>query len=261
MAQAEVDEVELGLKGSVRVLKFFVAAFAMVTLLGTAWLAWFDDRRLRMTDDFAAIAGTAILALLVTAFVEAHLYMKKAKEALTEYAEVAEEEAGDWPHRMMFKGRDVGEYVKGLAGVTRVWGLVTSVLTGDLVLITLWAGVDGHGPARWLAWFSFLSTGYGFVFVTVVALMKVTFDGEDNVQLFWQIHTTQRRIWQPARERREAELRQRMTVRRLHFLASQLRNGALPPMLARQRFQVVPPGRVEEFTRTLHARATRHQAG
>lgn len=199
--QSEHDEAEIGLRGSVGTLKMLVVVFGLVSMLGTIWLAWIDDRRLRMTDDFAAVSGTAVLALLVTAFVEVHLYMKKAKTALSEYSSMIEE--SEEPVSFILRDRHVGAYVQGLASVTWLWGIVTSILTGNLVLIVLWACVDGHGPARWLAWLTFLSVCYGFVFVTVVALLKVAFDGDDSVQLYWKIQREQAAKHQAVRERRE----------------------------------------------------------
>ncbi len=76
------DDTESGLQGSVSLMKVLITLFGLTSVGGTIWLAWFDDRRLCMTNDFAAVAGAAVLALLVTAFVEVNAHMKRAKAAL-----------------------------------------------------------------------------------------------------------------------------------------------------------------------------------
>ncbi|MEU2502356.1 MULTISPECIES: hypothetical protein [Streptomyces] len=232
-------------------MRVLITIFVLTSAGGTIWLAWFDNRRLRMTDDFAAISGTAILALLVTAFVEVNARMKRAKAALAEYAEIAEEWAGKWPRPMMHNGRDLGLYAQSLSGVTAAWGLVTAILVGDLALVILWACVDGHGPARWLAWFTVLACCYGFVFVTVIALVKVIWDGEEVIELYWDIRRTQRRVWDAAREQRAAELQERRVVRRLEYLASSLRDGTLPPAYARSQIVVHPHAAAERVAEVL----------
>ncbi|MFD7994278.1 hypothetical protein [Streptomyces mexicanus] len=235
-------------------MKVLITLFGLTSVGGTIWLAWFDDRRLCMTNDFAAVAGAAVLALLVTAFVEVNAHMKRAKAALAGYAEIAEEEAGEWPHPMIRHDRDVGMYAQSLSGVTAVWALVTAILVGDLALVILWACVDGHGPARWLAWFTALCCCYGFEFVTVVALTKVIWDGEEVLRLYGDIRRKQRRIWDAARERRAAELQERITARQLDYLAGSLREGALPPACARRQIVVHAHATAERVAQALRER-------
>jgi hypothetical protein len=235
-------------------MRVLITIFALTSAGGTIWLAWFDDRRLRMTDDFAAISGTAILALLVTAFVEVNARMKRAKAALAEYAQVAEEQAGEWPRPMMHNGRHLGLYTQSLSGVTAVWGLVTAILVGDLALVILWACIDGHGPARWLAWFTVLSCCYGFVFVTVIALIKVIWDGGEVLELYGDIRRAQHRAWDAARERRATELRERVLARQLDYLARSLRGGTLPLAYARSQIVVHPSDTAEQAAQVLRRR-------
>ncbi|MER5996441.1 hypothetical protein [Streptomyces viridosporus] len=160
-----------------------IMAFVGLAALGPLWLFFFSGRRLAMSDDYAAISSAALLALLLLLLVELHLIMKEAAETVKAAREKRRElrQRGEEPS-------DLDSFDEALVSQTRltVLGLVTSVLlSGALILVCLWAAVDAHGPARWLAWTSWLFICWGFTFVVFLALGKIF--GENAKALFGRL--------------------------------------------------------------------------
>lgn len=179
--------------------------------LGLVWLLFFSGRRLRMTDDYAAISSATLLALLLVAFVEIHLYMKRAASVLAEKRRMIEDLVQgpadlDPPRDVsgaleLFRGHwsEAQWHVRTLNQATVLWLVTSTVLCSALILTCLWAAVDGHGPARWLAWTIWLSICWGFAVILLGAVVKALKDyreasmGEHQLQhVGWQLR---RELW------------------------------------------------------------------
>lgn len=143
---------------------------------------------LAMTNDYAAIVAAVIAAVLVIGFVEMHAFTSKGAEYLeallreefppTEDAEAATTRADAEPpsdaaldryHATIDRRIKAGLFLN-IAGV--VWMVLCPALVVALCLITFWAAVDGHGPARWLATYSFAVSSLGVVAVAAGALAR-----------------------------------------------------------------------------------------
>lgn len=160
--------------------------FGGLAVVGTLWLFFFSGRQLRMTDDYAAISSAALFGLLVLLLVEQHLQLKKALELLEKQRE---------------SGKDVAHIDQRLLDRSRstvMFYLTVVIMSGALVLTCLWASVDHHGPARWLAWLTWMSICWGFTLVATGAYAKATDDYQRVIQAqerladreTWWLHVT-----------------------------------------------------------------------
>ncbi|MDW6064027.1 hypothetical protein SAZ11_46350 [Streptomyces sp. FXJ1.4098] len=132
----------------------------------------FDEDRLRMTDDYAAMTSACIAALLLLGFVELHFYLQSAKERI-EAEEVRTKNGPGLPVAITAATRTVEEKVALRLTAVVVWMLTAVLLASALTITFLWAAIDGHGAARWAAWYVFLSTEWGLAVVTFAAFTKV----------------------------------------------------------------------------------------
>lgn len=58
-----------------------------------------------------------------------------------------------------------------------------SVLAVALMLVILWSAIDGHGPAKWLAWFSWCSIGFGLGVLIRGSLLRYLLEAGEVAQL------------------------------------------------------------------------------
>ncbi|MGA5526224.1 hypothetical protein [Streptomyces pseudogriseolus] len=158
--------------------------FWILTALGPLWLLWLSGRRLAMSDDYAAISSAALVALLLLLFIELHLIMKEGADGLTSLRQgrherwskaLAEGELSRSEVQMMWDELQSSETKLVTRARFTLVGLLTAVLlSGTLVLVCLWAAVDGHGPARWLAWLSWLCICWAFALVLTIGVVKAS---------------------------------------------------------------------------------------
>ncbi|MEU2969024.1 hypothetical protein ABZ687_29105 [Streptomyces ardesiacus] len=125
-----------------------------------------------MTDDYAAVCSAVHLTLLLVVSVELHLLMSglvaKIKAEYNDRA--ANEELASTGYENL--ARSATRHVAlGALGV-----LTAAIQCGSLILICLWAAIDGHGPARWVAWTTMLAAGWASVFVVAFAIGKVLYE-------------------------------------------------------------------------------------
>jgi hypothetical protein len=134
-----------------------------------------DEDRLRMTADFAAMISAALVLLLTLGFLEMDRSVKRAQGMAD--AQLAAAESGI-PLPGTEKVLSPETRNGATLGVTALllW-LFGSLLMGSaLVLIFLWAAIDGHGPARWLAWYASASTCLGLGGLLAATVAKVMSD-------------------------------------------------------------------------------------
>ncbi|MGW6291033.1 hypothetical protein [Streptomyces sp. NPDC055107] len=109
---------------------------------------------LRMSDDYAAITAGAIVALILLAVVEMHVALGKTRDAFIAANRAKQNGDQNAEKEALFRRKD-------LANRTFIWSISLSMLAITLVLIMLWAAISDHGPARWLAWLSWVSICFG----------------------------------------------------------------------------------------------------
>ncbi|MFB7867397.1 hypothetical protein [Streptomyces sp. NPDC056069] len=128
----------------------------MLLLLGipSAFGMW-DDDRLHMTDDYAAITAGASVTVLLICVVELHLAAGRAKQSVV---------ANDSVPLDYDLTRPEDQMVRNFSH-TIWWLLACLVLCVSLLLTALWAAIEDHGPARWVAWTTLLSTAFGLLTV------------------------------------------------------------------------------------------------
>lgn len=132
---------------------------ALVVLLGIpAGFALIDDDRLRMSDDYAAVIGGVSIAVLLIAAFDMHYSLDRAKELAAR--------GGQRP-----KKRE--EAIRHHVNQLTTWLTACSLLVVSLGLVILWAAIENHGPARWLAWFSLTSVCLGLHVVLTSALWRI----------------------------------------------------------------------------------------
>ncbi|MFI5775007.1 hypothetical protein ACIA74_42535 [Streptomyces sp. NPDC051658] len=134
-----------------------------------------------MTDDFAAISSASLAGLLLLCVLEFYSMSKWGMDRLSQLKSSRQEE-WDNPPADPFDWADIEK--SGTVSSTRIvmWAVTTgaavcAVMAADLVLITLWAAVDSHGPARWLAWSTVvvLICGLGSVLTYIFVKMATSF--------------------------------------------------------------------------------------
>ncbi|MEQ6028066.1 hypothetical protein SOM70_36545 [Streptomyces salinarius] len=143
-------------------------AVATTLIIIPATFALFDDDELRMSDDYAALVSAISLAVLLIAVVDIHFSVSKARalaasgQPLTAVAK--RRRRGD---------RTYGDLIRDHMETLSVWLTTCAFLITSLALLTLWAAIEDHGPARWLAWYSFLAASYGLSVVVMAGVRKV----------------------------------------------------------------------------------------
>ncbi|MFI9297039.1 hypothetical protein [Streptomyces gardneri] len=128
----------------------------MLLLLGIplAFGLW-DDDRLHMTDDYAAITAGVSVTVLLICVVELHLAAGRAKGSV---------EANSSMPLDYDLARPEDQMVRNFSHT--IWWLAACVfLCVSLLLTALWAAIEDHGPARWVAWTTLLSTAFGLLTV------------------------------------------------------------------------------------------------
>ncbi|MCX5443905.1 hypothetical protein [Streptomyces sp. NBC_00063] len=157
------------------VLLFWGAAIA-----GLTWLGFFNWRRLRMTDDFAAISSATLGALLLLCFVEFYMLAKKGVERMEAWKTAVEAHFTD-PEASgsaAASGNSVLlDGVKNLMWMVAGGAALCALMGSDLVVVGVWAAVDEHGPARWLAWgtCAVVIVGIGAVLSYILLKMYLSF--------------------------------------------------------------------------------------
>lgn len=157
------------------VLLFWGAAIG-----GLTWLGFFNWRRLRMTDDFAAIASATLGALLLLCCVEFYLLVKKGVGRMETWKAAAEVRYPDLEtHGPMAEAGSpvLFEGIKNLMWMVSGGAALCALMGSDLVLVGVWAAVDEHGPARWLAWgtCAVIIVGIGGVLSYILLKMYLSF--------------------------------------------------------------------------------------
>ncbi|WP_326709969.1 hypothetical protein OG758_11960 [Streptomyces sp. NBC_01474] len=124
---------------------------------------------LAMTDDFAAMTSAAIAVILVIGFVELHT-LAKSTRSLIELANDRQLAARADP----LAERMVNAQTTAMGWANLIWAALCCLMTAALILTFLWAGIDGHGPAQWLAIYVLVVTSSGLIYVLTGAISKVT---------------------------------------------------------------------------------------
>jgi hypothetical protein len=144
-----------------------------------------------MSVDYAAVVCAVLAAVVVIGFVEMQAYRKQVvdeeaerlrgfRTAMDACIEVMR--AGDEPPRWELarlsleeerinSGRPTDRY-RRLWRVSRWWAMLCVWLVSAICLVCLWAAIDGHGPARWLAWYSWTGAATGIVTLLLGALAR-----------------------------------------------------------------------------------------
>lgn len=138
-----------------------LAAAAFISDLPLIIWAWRSDLHLRMTDDLAAVNSAANLAVLIIGVVEMHSNASEIKQV------TASSEGSDDADRA-----EVMRQAKKRLAWMLLWVWACVLLSSALSLNVLWGAIDGHGPAAWLAWYSWICTGLGMTLVLAVWLGK-----------------------------------------------------------------------------------------
>ena len=136
------------------------------------------DDSLRMSDDFAAITASTIAVLLLLKAVEAHGYMREARESFASL------------HRRMgrpgeppVEPEDVAT-AKTAANIGYLSAMSMTVLGLSLTLIILWAGIEGHGPASWLAWLSVGSISFSLGMMILTSMYRFLAEATETTRLY-----------------------------------------------------------------------------
>ncbi|MDH6553993.1 hypothetical protein [Streptomyces sp. SAI-041] len=139
--------------------------------------AVFDEDRLRMSDDYAAMTSAALALLLTLGFLEMERSVRKAQGMAD--AQLAAVESGvPLPETQTVLAPETRAGVRLGVAVLLVWLTGTVLMVSALVLIFLWAAIEGHGPARWLAWYVLISTCLGLGGLLAATVTKTTADLE-----------------------------------------------------------------------------------
>jgi hypothetical protein len=120
--------------------------------------------QLRMTDDFAAMSSAAIALILTLGFLEMNSSLKEAQGRAD--AVLAARTAGVEPQK-----RAESDLYGNLL-VVLAWIAASLLMAVALTLIFLWAAIDGHGPARWLAYYVLYTVSVGLSGVLAAAIAK-----------------------------------------------------------------------------------------
>ncbi|MFK0121632.1 hypothetical protein [Streptomyces sp. NPDC090994] len=156
------EDVQWGVR--MTALASLCVAFAMPVVF-----ALFDDDQVRMSDDYAAVNAAASLGILLIGVVDMHFNVSRAKELAATAAGRLDAVAGRTLRRTYTYEDLIRTHVDGLGN----WLFCCAVQTLSLGLVGLWAAIEDHGPARWLAWLSLCSACYGLATVLLTALFKL----------------------------------------------------------------------------------------
>ncbi|MGC5236901.1 hypothetical protein [Streptomyces albogriseolus] len=115
-----------------------------------------------MTDDYAAITAGVSVTLLLICVVEMHVVAGHAKRSVEEVSALPSDDDTFREEQQVL--RDFW--------LTVVLLLACVVLSGSLLLTGLWAAIENHGPARWVAWGTLLSNAWGLLALVTVYLTR-----------------------------------------------------------------------------------------
>lgn len=145
-----------------------------------------------MTNDYAAIISSVIAAVLVLGFIEVRALGERF-DRLLRTGDVSEEvleaeegvlaaiRSGQAPaaeHLAILAPFYAEEYERTMKRVMRAgilwlgWVVLCFALVICECLVLLWAAIDKHGPAEWLAATSFIVTAFAVVVVLFGALVR-----------------------------------------------------------------------------------------
>ncbi|MER6149354.1 hypothetical protein [Streptomyces hirsutus] len=147
--------------------------------------------QLAMSNDYAAIISGVIAAILVIGFVEVQAYAKAAVARMDEDREplqglleellTAMREGGEPTTEQLEQIREMadnGQLRRRLRRSVRPavagawWAVVSTALVSAELLIILWAAIDKHGPARWVAWYSLLACAVGVLTLMALSMRR-----------------------------------------------------------------------------------------
>ncbi|WP_331718313.1 hypothetical protein [Streptomyces sp. NBC_00134] len=141
--------------------------------------ALIDDDRLRMSDDYAALVAGIDLAVLLISVVDLHFGVARAK------ALAATGRPLNHVVRQRRNGQTItqGQAIRAQMATMTVWVRTCAVLTTGLILLTLWAAIEDHGPAPWLAWYTLLTTAWGLAVVATTGVRKMVPDIQEVLDM------------------------------------------------------------------------------
>ncbi|MFC9916608.1 hypothetical protein [Streptomyces sp. NPDC059862] len=143
-----------------------LAALTTMVVVPTTF-ALFDDDRLRMSNDYAAINATISLAILLIGVVDMHFHVSKAK------ALAAAGPLTAIARRGRRRNRTFQDLIESHMTTLANWAIACASLAVSLILMALWAAIEDHGPARWLAWYSLVSVGFSLGVVLMTCMDKL----------------------------------------------------------------------------------------
>ncbi|AXI91414.1 hypothetical protein SAM9427_37240 (plasmid) [Streptomyces sp. ETH9427] len=137
---------------------FWGGMWGTLALISIPLLFFLDgEDRLRMTNDYAAITAGISVTLLLICIVELHLAASRAKKRVEDVT------SSSLDHDVFTAQSEVvSEFFFPLA-----WLAACIALSCSLLLTGLWAAIENHGPARWVAWMTLVSNAFGLL--TLVA--------------------------------------------------------------------------------------------
>ncbi len=140
-----------------------------------------------MSDDYAAVSASIIVAILLLGYVEMHFFTGQARALIDERIR---EQQGEETRRYKWVSAHTMSLEEKIAlrfQATMAWLFTVIVLTGALSLVALWTAIDGHGPARWVAWIAWLSIQWGVAFLLAVAIGRAIQELENvrNEYRYW----------------------------------------------------------------------------
>ncbi|MFF4053265.1 hypothetical protein ACFYZ5_42255 [Streptomyces chartreusis] len=145
--------------------RFVGLAIFTVLFLAPLMFAVVDDDQLRMSDDYAALVAGIILAVLLIAVVDIHFNIGKVR-ALA----VSGKPLTTVVVQSRRRARTHADIIRGHMQSMYTWLVTCAVLIVCLVLLALWAAIEDHGPARWLAWLSLMTASWGLSVVVLVSV-------------------------------------------------------------------------------------------
>ncbi|MFI9781379.1 hypothetical protein ACIHCV_43410 [Streptomyces sp. NPDC051956] len=159
-----------------RVFAWFCAGGVIALCAGIpAVFALWDEDRLRMSDDFAAMTSAAIALILTLGFLEMERSLKRAHGRAE--VELTARMVGVKPQHRTDAREAPYELTLWMSLVAVGTWIAASFLMGAALLLTfLWGAIDGHGPARWLAWYVLGSLSFGLCAVMIAVISKSVTD-------------------------------------------------------------------------------------
>ncbi|MEV5733391.1 hypothetical protein [Streptomyces sp. NPDC052292] len=167
--------------GSVMQLSLFgviAVCLGTVTLFANGYRSHGRQAQLRMTDDFASMTSAAIALILTLGFLEMDRSLKRAQGKAD--AQLAAETTGVEPQEQ------VERPIRGGMLIVLSWIVASLLMAAALVLTFLWAAIDGHGPARWLANYVMFSMALGLGAVLSAAIVKSVNDSRGVMDTYSQ---------------------------------------------------------------------------